>query len=299
MDIQYFRTFKIILATGSYSAAATELNYTQSTITAQMKRLASVIGEPPFLFRGKTLRLSPAGKRLVPLADAILASYQQVTDLATPHQLSGSLRLSVPESLMLYGLNPILQSFATHNPLVNLTINNATCVQNRKLLLSDQADVALMLWPLFKPDPQLSVIDLGEQRCSLVAARDAPTTLEAILAQPQAHFVINEKQCGYRRAFEQYRRQQYSETHIQTMEVWSLAAIKQTVSAGLGFSFLPDFVIQDELANGLLKRLTPNIPTKLHIQLLFRKNWHPATVEQMVQTIKSQLPTAIPATDID
>ncbi len=299
MDIQYFRTFKIILATGSYSAAATELNYTQSTITAQMKRLASVIGEPPFLFRGKTLRLSPVGKRLVPLADAILANYQQVTDLATPHQLSGSLRLSVPESLMLYGLNPVLQSFATHNPLVNLTINNATCVQNRKLLLSDQADVALMLWPLFKPDPQLSVIDLGTQRCSLVAARDAPTTLKAILAQPQAHFVINEKQCGYRQAFEQYRHQQYPGTHMQTMEVWSLAAIKQTVGAGLGFSFLPDFVIQDELANGLLKRLTPNIPTKLHIQLLFRKNWHPAAVEQMVQTIKSQLPTAIPATDID
>ncbi|HAT55232.1 MAG TPA: hypothetical protein DCW31_08360 [Lactobacillus sp.] len=58
-------------------------------------------------------------------------------------------------------------------------------------------------------------------------------------------------------------------------------------------------VIRTHIANRQLKRLTPNIPTNLHIQLLYRKNWHPAAVTQMVQAIQRQLPSAIPVASHD
>lgn len=39
------------------------------------------------------------------------------------------------------------------------------------------------------------------------------------------------------------------------MELWSIEAIKKCVSSNLGISFLPRFVVEEELANGKLKEL--------------------------------------------
>lgn len=288
MDIQYLKTFRIILTTGTYSGAAKQLNYTQSTVTAQMKRLEALIGEPPFTFYGKHLHLTNAGRKLVPLAEQVLSDYAKIAALNQPDQISGPVRVSVPESLMLYGLEPLFTKFVRDYPQVDLTINNATCVRNRERVIADQADIALMLWPKVAPSSQLAVHDFGAQPCSLVTSTNGPATLADLLATTHPHFVINEPECGYRQAFERFLKQTNSQ-NVQTMEVWSLAAIKQTVAAGLGFSFLPDYVMQSELASGQLKRLATEVPSDLHVQLLVRKANQNVAVQRLVQLLTTSL----------
>ncbi len=39
-------------------------------------------------------------------------------------------------------------------------------------------------------------------------------------------------------------------SHLQTMELWSIEAIKQTVMSGLGFSVLPYITVKEEVKAG-------------------------------------------------
>ncbi|KRN99353.1 hypothetical protein IV57_GL000411 [Companilactobacillus kimchiensis] len=251
-----------------------------------MKKLTTLIGEPPFIFHGKQMQLTDGGKKLIPLVNQVLADYDKILALKSHHQITGDLRISVPESLMLYGSGPIFSQYVRDYPEVNLIINNATCLKNHERLLADQADIALMLWTPLRENKQLQIDDFGKQEFSLITSIDGPDTWGELMELDQKHFVINEKECGYRLAFEKFI-QSKSIADIQTMEVWSLAAIKQTVIDGLGFSFLPDFVIQDELQNKLLKRIPVDIPTNLHIQLLSRNNWQNPAIKQMLENLSN------------
>ena len=253
-----------------------------------MKKLTELLGQPPFIFRGKTLQLTNTGKRLVPLADQLLNEYEKIISLNRTDEIAGDLRISVPESLMLFGLGPIFSNFAREFPQVNLILNNDTCIKNRERLLSNQADIALMFWPPLSKSAQLEVTDFGKQTCSLVTNINGPDSFEELVGQTQKHFVINEKECGYRQDFEKFMSQQNFH-NFQTMEVWSIASIKQTIIDGLGFSYLPDFIIQDELNKHLLKRIPAPISSNLHIQLVTRNTWQsPATIE-MSTLIKKRL----------
>lgn len=292
MDIQNLNTFQTILKTGSYSAAAQQLNYTQSTVTAQMKKLAALIGQPPFIFHGKKIQLTQAGKNLIPLANQLLTDYEKICALKSNDKLTGTVRISVPESLMLHGLGNIFSEYVKDYPDVNLIINNATCVKNHERLLADQTDIALMLWQPVKENKQLVIHNFGKQSCSLVTNIDGPDTLEELLQQKKKHFVINEKECGYRQAFENFIKAKQLD-NIQTMEVWSLAAIKQTVIEGLGFSYLPDFVIQSELDHKLLKKIPADIPNDLYVQLLSRTSWQNQAIEKLIQSLNVNIPQNI------
>ncbi|MEU0395823.1 LysR family transcriptional regulator [Streptomyces sp. NPDC006208] len=73
-DSRHIKTFHEVVRTGSYSAAARALGYTQPAITQQMKALERDVGTPLFIRAGRGLRLSEAGEALSRHAAAILGS---------------------------------------------------------------------------------------------------------------------------------------------------------------------------------------------------------------------------------
>ncbi|WP_410534948.1 LysR family transcriptional regulator [Streptomyces sp. KL2] len=75
-DSRHIRTFHEVVRTGSYSAAARSLGYTQPAITQQMKALERAVGTPLFLRAGRRMRLTEAGEALSRHAGAILGSME-------------------------------------------------------------------------------------------------------------------------------------------------------------------------------------------------------------------------------
>lgn len=78
-----------MVASGSYSAAARALGYTQPAITQQMKALERAVGTPLFTRIGRTMQLTEAGRSLAGHADSILGSLS-----AAEAQLKAYARLS-------------------------------------------------------------------------------------------------------------------------------------------------------------------------------------------------------------
>lgn len=75
--------------------------------------------------------------------------------------------------------------------------------------------------------------------------------------------------------------------HFQTMELWSIEAIKQTVMSGLGFSVLPYITVKDEVESGKLKILSHSQTLDpLYSQMLIKKKkWQLPAVEAFADLV--------------
>ncbi|MEW2634578.1 LysR substrate-binding domain-containing protein [Streptomyces sp. NPDC048389] len=73
-DSRHIKTFHEVVRSGSYSAAARALGYTQPAITQQMKALERDVGTPLFVRVGRGMRLTEAGEALARHAATILDS---------------------------------------------------------------------------------------------------------------------------------------------------------------------------------------------------------------------------------
>ncbi|MBF6331989.1 LysR family transcriptional regulator [Nocardia transvalensis] len=79
LESRHIKTFLEVVRSGSYSAAARSLGYTQPAITQQMKALEREVGMPLFTRMGRGLQLTEAGTALARHAEII------VSDLAAAH----------------------------------------------------------------------------------------------------------------------------------------------------------------------------------------------------------------------
>lgn len=74
---------------------------------------------------------------------------------------------------------------------------------------------------------------------------------------------------------------------FQTMELWSIEAIKQTVMSGLGFSFLPYITIKEDVDSGKLKIVSHSEkfdPIYSHM-LIKKKKWLSPTVKAFSELV--------------
>ncbi len=72
MEIHQLEYFIAIVETGSFSRAAERCSVAQPSLSQQIKKLESEIGQQLFDRLGRTVVLTEAGRRLVPKAQAIL-----------------------------------------------------------------------------------------------------------------------------------------------------------------------------------------------------------------------------------
>lgn len=99
-------------------------------------------------------------------------------------------------------------------------------------------------------------------------------------------FITNEEGCSYRTMFERYL-VKHDIHPFQTMELWSIEAIKQTVMSGLGFSFLPYITVKEDVDSGKLKIVShfeKFDPIYSHM-LIKKRKWLSPTVKSFSELV--------------
>lgn len=77
MDIEFLRTFLEVNRTRHFGRAAENLHISQSTASARIKQLEDVVGAPLFTRTRNDIELTPAGARLLPYAESLVAGWQR------------------------------------------------------------------------------------------------------------------------------------------------------------------------------------------------------------------------------
>ncbi|HDR3490573.1 MULTISPECIES: LysR family transcriptional regulator [Bacillus] len=136
MEMKELLTFKKIIEEGTFSQAAKQLNYAQSTVTAHIKKLESEIG---FLLfeRGWDARLTEEGKLFAEEVENLLTHWEYSISQAQriSNEEKGSLRIGLLESVSKRLIPIILKFLNAEKPYIHCDF-----VVGNTALLSEMID---------------------------------------------------------------------------------------------------------------------------------------------------------------
>lgn len=153
LDPAQLRLLQVVSRTGSYSAAARELGYTQPAITYQMRALERAAGSPIAVRRGRTMHLTDAGRVLLAHADRILAAVRSAErDLAALAGVpTGVIRVAAFPSSCAALVPAAMVSMHHAHPDVTVELVQADLPQAREQARRGEVDLAIGYH--FRTDP--------------------------------------------------------------------------------------------------------------------------------------------------
>jgi DNA-binding transcriptional LysR family regulator len=115
--------FEAVARLNSATAAATELNLTQSAISRQLRTLEGQLGVALLERQGRGFRLTSQGQTYVQEVRAVLRQLAQASISARTNQTGGGLNLSILPAFGMHWLAPRLRDFAQRHPEVTVNLS--------------------------------------------------------------------------------------------------------------------------------------------------------------------------------
>jgi len=298
LDLQKLKTFRAVAVTNSFTRAAAELGYSQSSVTTQIKALERELGAPLFDRFTKKVALTEVGQRTFEYAGRLLALADETKAAVHKHgKPTGTLKVSAPESLLVYRLPELLRQYQIEYPLVHFDLTSDGDPRTQAAALLDGGvDVAFVAGEVVQSE-RLDVTHLSEEDILIVVAPQhslarAETVNWDHLARTQV--LLTGRHCGYRVVFEGA----LDVVPVQlssVLELASMEAVKQCAIAGMGAAVLPRIAIAQELA---LKRLVPvrwqGTPLVAYTQMLrLRDRWMTPALEGLWRLAQKHFGVAV------
>jgi DNA-binding transcriptional LysR family regulator len=261
MELKSLYTVKKILETGSYQKAALALNYAQSTITFQMKKLEGELGIKLFEKRGNKIRLTEAAAEILPLIDKVVLATDELLNSKNSHgELRGALKVAMPESLITYKLQGVLQKFKARAPQVRLSLQVRNCFDIYEQLLSGKVDLAIH-YDVGAYPKHITTRILAQYPLVLVGSKRLPEEEKDFVSPHQKKSVghiINDPNGLNLKIFNKYLQRKKISLATE-LEVWSIEAVKRCVESNLGVAYLQRFTVASEIEQGRLLELPTGI----------------------------------------
>ena len=144
LDIDLLRTLITIADTGSFSGAATRLGRTQSAVSLQVKRLEEAVGDALLLrSHGRVSGPTAEGSLLIDYGRRILRLNDEAYSCFARPELSGRLRVGLPEEVMEVAFSKVQADFSAACPRVELSVRCDLSVRLVELVEMGELDLAL------------------------------------------------------------------------------------------------------------------------------------------------------------
>jgi DNA-binding transcriptional LysR family regulator len=146
LDVRRLEVLKTIVETGSFSAAADRLNFTQPAISRQIAALERETGTRLLERDARGVRLTQAGELLLEHGEQILDRIKSAeAQLASLERVdSGRLRLGGFASANVFLVPHAITRFTQRHPNIELTLTPGPTQNNLKALAAGDIDLALI-----------------------------------------------------------------------------------------------------------------------------------------------------------
>ncbi|MCU4390059.1 LysR family transcriptional regulator [Acinetobacter courvalinii] len=144
LHIDWLKCFVTVVDTGSLSNAAPELYRSQSAVSMQLKKLEETVRCQLLIRTHRQIELTPQGQVLLGYARRILDLHNEAVMTFHGEELSGKIRLGVPDDYAVKYLTPVLKRFAPRYSGVEIEL---ICEQSTSLIPrieSGDIDLALI-----------------------------------------------------------------------------------------------------------------------------------------------------------
>ncbi|SEW06610.1 transcriptional regulator, LysR family [Aliiroseovarius sediminilitoris] len=153
LEFRHLRTIRAIHQAGSLARAADILHITQSALSHQIKGLEDQVGMELFHRRTKPMRLSPAGLKLLRLAEQILPEVARLEEefRSLKSGRSGRLHIAIECHACFDWLFPVLDKLRHAWPDVDLDIRQRLAFDALEALRREEVDFVISSDPIAIP----------------------------------------------------------------------------------------------------------------------------------------------------
>jgi LysR family transcriptional regulator, hydrogen peroxide-inducible genes activator len=256
MEMHQLRYFVAVARTGTFSRAAGECHVAQPSLSQQVQKLESEVGERLFERTRRRAILTPAGAIFLPHALSILETAEQgrqeIREMSG--EVRGKILLGALPTIAPYFLPEIIRLFREQYRGVELIFHEETTLQLLRGLEENELDLALISDST--PNPRIRIENLfSEELLLCLPAGHALVHQRVVVAadlQQEKFILMQEGHCLGAQA------QRFCQTKGLRPQIScrsaQIATVLAMVQAGLGISLIPEMARQQGPDAGVVYR---------------------------------------------
>lgn len=253
--LDQLQVFLAVAETGSFSAAARNLNRAQSVVSYTIANLEAQLEVPLFERSGsRQPKLTEAGRAMLTDARRIVADLQVMRARAKSMKQGLEAEVSLALSVMVpaEAVVAVLREFRGRYPTVALNLSVGELGMVMDMVMSDRADIGIG-GALLKQDVALSAEKIGHSFMLPVAAADHPLArlnrpLTLTDVREEVQLVVSDAS-GLTKG---------RDFNVLSYKIWRVSDIStkhELIRGGLGWGGLPASLVHKDIANGVLAML--------------------------------------------
>jgi LysR family hydrogen peroxide-inducible transcriptional activator len=261
---------------GHFGKAAESCFVTQSTLSAGLREIESLMGVTLVERTRRVVRFTPLGLKIAEKARRILREAEELADMARAagKPLSGELRMGVIPTIAPFLLPRMLPKFRKEYPDLKLYLREETSQAACDSLHRGQLDCVLLALPYGCGD--VDSAELFEDRLFVAfppgAADDLPAAIGPELLDPEKLLLLEDGHCLKDHALAACNRPELRGE--AAMLGTSLHTLIQMVDNGLGLTMIPEMAVDAGLLEGtrVVARPLESAHAARRIALIWRKS---------------------------
>ena len=291
MELRNLITFIHVAELGSFTKAAEQLGYSQSTISFQIKQLEDELGCLLFERINHTITLTERGHELVSYAHQVRALTEDFKEnLSKKEEPDGYIHIVTPDSVCEEMISAHYKDFHKRYPSIVIRFSTGDTSDMLNMIDHNEADVIITLdHRLFNKDyviakeQQLPMHFVAASTSKYANAKGL--SIKDIATEP---FVLTEYGQGYRRVFDRELAKRSIEI-TPVLEIGRTDIITSVLVENDMISFLPDFVTDELITEGKLCHLdVVDMNIDIWKQLIYHKNkWLSKSMKTFIEYIKT------------
>ncbi|QOV93237.1 hydrogen peroxide-inducible genes activator [Novosphingobium sp. ES2-1] len=230
---------------GHFGRAADSCFVSQSTLSAGLRELESLLGVVLVERTRRVVRFTPLGNQVVAKAHRLLREAEELSELVQSHgaPLAGELRMSVIPTIAPFLLPRILPRLRKERPQLKLFLREEPSAAAIESLHHGRADCVLLALPYATGEVETEVLFKDELLVAFPKddPRDPPATITADLIDENRLLLLEDGHCLKEHALAACNRPEMRAS--ATMIGTSLHTLVQMVDNGLGLTMLPKMAI--------------------------------------------------------
>ncbi|MBO9474294.1 LysR family transcriptional regulator [Shimia sp. R10_1] len=255
ISFKQLQAFVAVADLASFRRAADKLNTTQPNISSRISSLETQVGHRLMARDAGSVRLSPMGEKLLIEARSVLRAMDGFLLAAEDDSLfDGTLRIGVTEMIVHTWLGAFFKALKARFPNIDVDLTVDLSMNLSDAISEQRLDLALQNGPFLRtttgntdlgPLPMMWVgapsLNIGTKVLSLRDLAQHPVLTHARgtipYEQMQDHFAA------------------FPDISVRHVSSSNLAACHQMTRDGLGVACLPEAMVREDLANGILMPL--------------------------------------------
>ena len=261
---------------GHFGRAAASCFVSQSTLSASLRELESLLGVLLVERTRRVVRFTPLGNRVVAKAHRLLREAEELTELvqSSGQPLAGELRMSVIPTIAPFLLPKILPRLRKERPLLKLFLREEPSAAAIESLHHGRADCVLLALPFATGEVEAEPLfdDALYVAFPKDDPRDPPARILPELIDEARLLLLEDGHCLKDHVLAACNRPEMRAS--ATMIGTSLHTLVQMVDNGLGLTILPEMALQAGILHDtqIVARPLNSANASRQITLVWRKN---------------------------